>query len=111
MVLTNMVKEGGLGEDISDMPIAGAAPEWMSEKAVSIGFYVIASGAFTVLNPSLPVLGSKEVSDMVYGNIKEIVGANFAFEADPVKGARLMIEHMNSKRKELKLKPMMYSEE
>ncbi len=109
MVLTNMVKEGGLGEDISDMPIAGAAPEWMSEKAVSIGFYVIASGAFTVLNPSLPVLGSKEVSELVYDKIKDLVGANFVFEADPVKGAQLMIEHMNKKRKELKLRPMMYT--
>jgi len=35
-----MVAEGGLGEDISDLPVAGAAPEWMSEKAVSIGYYV-----------------------------------------------------------------------
>ena len=39
-----MVKEGGLGDDVSDLPVAGAAPEWMSEKAISIGQYFVASG-------------------------------------------------------------------
>ncbi|TET29205.1 anaerobic carbon-monoxide dehydrogenase catalytic subunit, partial [Candidatus Aerophobetes bacterium] len=47
ITLTNVVNEGGLGEDISDLPVAGAAPEWMSEKAISIGFYFVASGVFT----------------------------------------------------------------
>ena len=108
VLLSNIVKEGGLGEDISDLPVAGAAPEWMSEKAVSIGFYVIASGVYTVLNPSLPVNGSKFVSEFIYDKIKDIIGANFAFEADPVKAAHLMIEHINRKREKLKLKPMMY---
>ena len=108
VLLSNIVKEGGLGEDISDLPVAGAAPEWMSEKAVSIGFYVIASGVYTVLNPSLPVKGSKFVSEFVCDKIKDLIGANFAFEADPVKAAHLMIEHINGKRDELKLKPVMY---
>ncbi|MCX6348251.1 MAG: anaerobic carbon-monoxide dehydrogenase catalytic subunit, partial [Candidatus Aureabacteria bacterium] len=58
VTLCNILKEGGLGEDFSDLPVAAAAPEWMSEKAVSIGFYVVGSGIFTVLNPSLHVLGS-----------------------------------------------------
>ncbi|HNX09577.1 MAG TPA: anaerobic carbon-monoxide dehydrogenase catalytic subunit, partial [Methanothrix sp.] len=30
-----------LGVDVSDLPVAGAAPEWMSEKAVAIGAYVV----------------------------------------------------------------------
>jgi carbon-monoxide dehydrogenase catalytic subunit len=55
MVLSNMVAEGGLGESIADLPAAGAAPEWMSEKAVAIGFYVVASGVYTVLGEPLPV--------------------------------------------------------
>ncbi len=33
-----------LGVDISQLPLAGAAPEWYSEKAVAIGAYVVASG-------------------------------------------------------------------
>ena len=108
ILLSNIVDEGGLGTDISDLPVAGAAPEWMSEKAVSIGFYVIASGIFTVINPSFPVLGSKIVSEFIYDKIKKLIGANFAHESDPVKAAHLMIEHINRKRDELKLKPMMY---
>lgn len=108
ITLTNIVNEGGLGEDISDLPVAGAAPEWMSEKAISIGFYFVASGVFTVFGTPHPILGSKNVTDLVCGGLEEMVGGKFAFESDPIKAAHLMIEHMNKKRKALKLKPMMY---
>jgi len=33
MAATAVVKEGGLGDDLSELPVTGAAPEWMSEKA------------------------------------------------------------------------------
>ncbi len=108
ITLTNMVNEGGLGEDISDLPVAGAAPEWMSEKAISIGFYFVASGVFTIFGTPHPVLGSSNVTDFICGGVEEMVGGKFAFEADPIKAAHLMIEHMDKKRKALKLKPMMY---
>ncbi len=108
ITLTNVVNEGGLGGDISDLPVAGAAPEWMSEKAISIGFYFVASGVFTVFGTPHPILGSKNVTDLVCGGLEEMVGGKFAFESDPIKAAHLMIEHMNKKRKALKLKPMMY---
>ena len=39
------------------------------------------------------------------------MGATWAFEKDPVAAARMMIEHMNEKRKGLKLRPMMYESE
>ena len=103
-----MVREGGLGEEISDLPVAGAAPEWMSEKAVSIGMYVVASGIFTVFGTPLPVEGSEAVCSYLTTELKQEVGAGWAWESDPVAGARLMIEHMNGKRAALKLKPMMY---
>ncbi|MGC1401303.1 MAG: anaerobic carbon-monoxide dehydrogenase catalytic subunit, partial [Thermodesulfobacteriota bacterium] len=48
MAATEVVKAGGLGNDISDLPAAGCAPEWMSEKAISIGQYFVASGVYTV---------------------------------------------------------------
>ena len=80
----------------------------MSEKAVSIGFYVVASGVYTVLNPAFPILGAKEVTELVTRGLDEMVGASFAFEEDPVKGARLIIDHLDRKRKALKLAPMMY---
>ena len=87
-----------LGVDISDLPVAGAAPEWMSEKAVSIGSYVIASGIYTVLGTVPQVLGSPEVTALLTQGATDVVGAAFAVEPDPFKGAALMIAHIDAKR-------------
>ena len=108
-VCCNVVKEGGLGTSIADLPAAGAAPEWMSEKAVAIGFYVIASGVYTVLGTNLPVLGSKEVTDYICGDIEKTFGGKFAFEPDPIKAAHLIIKHIDKKREALKIPPAMYA--
>ena len=86
-----------LGVDISDLPVAGAAPEWMSEKAVSIGAYVVSSGIFTVLGTVPPVLGSPLVTEILTSTANDVVGAAFAVETDPVKGAGLMIAHIEKK--------------
>ncbi len=109
MVLTNMVNEGGLGEDISDLPVAGAAPEWMSEKAVSIGFYFVSSGVFTTLGMPFPIEGSENLTRYVTDEIEKDVGGKFAFEPDPIAAARLMIDHIDAKRQALKLKEVMYA--
>lgn len=87
-----------LGCDISDLPLAAAAPEWMSQKAVSIAAYVLGSGIFTVLGTIPPVLGSKEVTDLLCNKIEEILGAKFAVEVDPEISASLMISHIEKKR-------------
>ena len=108
MVLANMVAEGGLGESIADLPAAGAAPEWMSEKAVSIGFYVAASGVYTVLGEPFPIQGSKVVTDFVTEGMEELFGGKFAFEPDPIKAAHMMIDHIDRKRAALKLPGPMY---
>ncbi|HET8564259.1 MAG TPA: anaerobic carbon-monoxide dehydrogenase catalytic subunit, partial [Candidatus Binatia bacterium] len=44
-VLTQIVETGGLGDDIDQIPAVGLAPEWMSEKALAIATYCVASGA------------------------------------------------------------------
>jgi carbon-monoxide dehydrogenase catalytic subunit len=111
VALCNVINEGGLGEDLSDIPVAGAAPEWMSEKAIAIGFYVVASGIFTVFGTPHPVLGSRNLTDYICGGIEEDYGARFAFEEDPIKAAHLMIEHINKKRAALKLQPMLSEKE
>jgi len=98
---TAMVKDGGLGDDISDLPAAGAAPEWMSEKAISIGQYFVASGVFTVFGVTWPTEGSKEVTDHLFEDMEEIYGGKWAFEPDPIKAAQLMIDHIDKKRKAL----------
>ena len=98
---TAVVKEGGLGDDISDLPAAGAAPEWMSEKAISIGQYFVASGVFTVFGVTWPTMGSEKLTKLLFENYGDIYGGKWAFEADPIKAARLMIDHIDKKRKAL----------
>lgn len=92
-----------LGVDISDLPVAGAAPEWMSEKAVSIGAYVVASGIFTVLGTVPPVLGSPNVVQLLTAGAEGVVGGKFAVEPDPFKAARLILDHIAAKRAALGL--------
>ncbi|MFC2056520.1 anaerobic carbon-monoxide dehydrogenase catalytic subunit [Chloroflexota bacterium] len=101
MAATAMVKDGGLGDDISDLPVAGIAPEWMSEKAISIGQYFVASGVFTVFGVAWPTTGSKEVTDFLFKGMEEKYGGMWAFEPDPIEAAQLMIEHIDKKRKAL----------
>jgi carbon-monoxide dehydrogenase catalytic subunit len=84
--------------DISDLPVAGAAPEWMSEKAVSIGAYVVSSGIFTVLGTVPQVLGGPQVTALLTEGAKDVVGAAFAVEPDPFKAAQLMVDHIEEKR-------------
>jgi carbon-monoxide dehydrogenase catalytic subunit len=98
---TAVVKEGGLGDDISDLPAAGAAPEWMSEKAISIGHYFVASGVYTVFGATWPTLGSKELTEYLFKDFEGLYGGKWAFEPDPVKMAQLMISHIDEKRKAL----------
>ena len=92
-----------LNVDISDLPVAGAAPEWMSEKAVSIGTYFVSSGIYTVLGSIPPVLGSKNVTKLLTQGLDKVVGATFAVEPDPEKEAELIINHIEKKRKALGL--------
>jgi carbon-monoxide dehydrogenase catalytic subunit len=87
-----------LGVDISDLPVAGAAPEWMSEKAVSIGAYVVSSGIFTVLGTVPQVLGGPVVTKLLTEDANAVVGATFAVEPDPFKAAQLMVSHIEDKR-------------
>lgn len=98
---TAMVKEGGLGDDLSDLPVAGAAPEWMSEKALAIGQYFVASGIFTVFGTTWPTLGSDKVTEHLFEEYEEMYKGMWAYEQDPVKAAQLMIAHIDKKRKAL----------
>jgi len=105
----NMLVEGGLGQDLSDLPVAGAAPEWMSEKAITIGMYAVGSGIYTVFGNDLAVSGAPALRDYLTSEMENEVGATWAFEQDAVEAAHLMMERMNGKRKDLKLRDMLYS--
>ena len=100
IALTEMVREGGLGDDISQLPAVGSAPLWMSEKAISIGQYFVTSGAHVIFQ-DLPVTGSKKMSEFILNGLKEEYGACWGVEADPIKHARAMIASIDEKREAL----------
>lgn len=101
VALTEMVNTGGLGKDISDLPVAGAAPEWMSEKAIAIGQYFVASGVYTVFGVGLPVMGSKVFSDYLFKEMESIYGGKWGAESTPEKMAEKIIDHIQLKREKL----------
>lgn len=92
-----------LGTDISQLPLAGAAPEWYSEKAVAIGAYVVASGIFTVLGVPPAIFGSRKVVSLLADGLESVVGAKFAVEPQPDRAAVLIRRHIEEKRKGLGL--------
>jgi len=87
--------------DISALPLAGAAPEWYSEKAVAIGVYVVASGIFTVLGIAPPVFGSPNIVKLLTEGLEGVFGATFAVEPDPNRAAVLIRRHIEKKRQGL----------
>ena len=100
IALTAMVEEGGLGDDISELPAVGSAPLWMSEKAIAIGQYFVTSGAHVIFQ-NLPVEGSKKFSEFILNGLKEEYGACWGVESDPLDLANAMIAAIDEKREAL----------
>ncbi|OGO13607.1 MAG: carbon-monoxide dehydrogenase catalytic subunit [Chloroflexi bacterium RBG_13_66_10] len=102
-VLTQMVQEGGLGDDISDIPAVGLAPEWMSEKALAIASYCAASGAYVIMGIKNPVEGSPAVTEILSKSWESKLGGKIEFVVEPEEMLRLTLEHIDKKRAALKL--------
>jgi anaerobic carbon-monoxide dehydrogenase catalytic subunit len=104
-VLTEMASEGGLGDDISDIPGVGVAPEWMSEKALAIGTYFAASGVYTLFGVNSPVESSEQVTQIMSEGWEKIYGGKMEFVPDPAEIVRRSLAHIDAKRAALKLPP------
>jgi len=99
---SELVREGGLGDDISELPVAGVCLESVSEKALAIGQYFVASGALVVFaEEAIPISGSENVCDYLFNGIEKDLGGHWAIESDPVKAAEMIAEHIESKRDSL----------
>ncbi|HPY61277.1 MAG TPA: anaerobic carbon-monoxide dehydrogenase catalytic subunit, partial [Methanospirillum sp.] len=101
VLAANIAKELGVG--IGDLPIGGAAPEWYSQKAISIGTYFVASGVYTVLGIPPKIFGSQNVLNLLADGVKGITNSAFAVEPDPMKTADLLEAEINRKRKALNI--------
>lgn len=102
-VLSQMASEGGLGTDISDIPGVGIAPEWMSEKAISIGCYFVASGVYTLMGGTSPVKASPIVNEYISKVWEERLGGKFEFVEDGAEIVARSLAHIDAKRKALGL--------
>src|SRR3972149_1291855 len=109
-VLTQMAEEGGLGDDIDQIPAVGLAPEWMSEKALAIAAYCVASGAYVIFGGSSPVSGmpdrvndSDEVLHYISEGWEKIYGGKLEFIPDPQKMIEATLAHIDKKRAALGL--------
>jgi carbon-monoxide dehydrogenase catalytic subunit len=109
-VLTQMVEEGGLGDDIDQIPAVGLAPVWMSEKALAIATYCVASGAYVIFGGASPVSGMPDRvtdSDKVLKYLSEgwesLYGGKLEFIPDPDEMIQKTLEHIDKKRAALGL--------
>jgi carbon-monoxide dehydrogenase catalytic subunit len=93
-----MVKIGGLGESIADLPVAGAAPEYMSEKAISIGQYFVASGVYTIFGVTFPSIEGTKFHKLLFEGLEEMGMGKWDFAVDPYDMAQKMIAHIDKKR-------------
>ena len=96
-----MVNVGGLGESMADLPVAGAAPEWMSEKAISIGHYFVASGVYTVFGVTFPIVENTKFHDLLFNGLEQQGLGKWGFSPDPKEMANMMVAHIDKKRKDL----------
>jgi len=96
-----MVKTGGLGESIADLPVAGCAPEYMSEKAICIGQYFVASGVYTVFGVTFPIVEGTKFHKHLFEELEQLGCGKWGFATDPYEIASMMIAHIDKKRKEL----------
>ncbi|MCP4403565.1 MAG: carbon monoxide dehydrogenase, partial [bacterium] len=98
---TELVLEGGLGDDISQLPAVGVAPEWMSEKAIAIGCYFVASGVDVILGHPFFTNGSENVTKFLNEDTKELFGGSFHVCEDPNEAAAKIMDILDEAREKL----------
>lgn len=99
--LTEVVNEGGLGDSIAGLPAVGVCPELMSEKAVSISHYVVASGVDVFAGHPFHISGADGVYKFITEEVRDIFGASMHFEEDPYVAAKKIIAILDEKREKL----------
>ncbi|MCL6478214.1 MAG: anaerobic carbon-monoxide dehydrogenase catalytic subunit [Peptococcaceae bacterium] len=92
-----------LGVDLDRLPVAASAPEYKTEKAVSIGTYAVACGLPVHLGIVPPVLGSPLVTQLLTAGVKDLLGGYFIVETDPVKAAQAIFAALQQRRQGLGL--------
>jgi carbon-monoxide dehydrogenase catalytic subunit len=100
IALSEIANIGGLGDDIGGLPACGCAPEWMSEKAIAIGQYFVASGAPVLFGVGFPITGSG-MKELLFKEYWDEYTALWAVEPDPIKQAEMLIKWIDNARERL----------
>lgn len=98
---TQIVFEGGLGDSLAQVPAVGVAPEWMSEKAVAIGCYFVASGVNVILGQPFNIGGSENVTKYLGEDAQKRFGGGFHYIPDPDVAVEKIMELINASREAL----------
>jgi carbon-monoxide dehydrogenase catalytic subunit len=101
LAASEMVRTGGLGDSLAGLPVAGCAPEWMSEKAIAIGQYFVASGVYVVFGHTFPMTKGTKFEKHLFEDLEKLGFGKWGYADDPKEMARLMIAHIDKKRREL----------
>lgn len=96
LLATGIAKDWGI--DVPQVPVVGCAPEWMSEKAVSIANYVVSTGIDTYLGVKPQVSGSEEMMELITEGTRKMVGAGYIINSDPKALVQDMINGIEAKR-------------
>ena len=92
-----------LDVDVSELPIAVTAPEWMEQKATIDGIFALAYGTYTHLSPTPFMTGAPKLVELLTEKAKDVTGGNIALGDDPVEVANNIEAHIMAKRKGLGL--------
>ena len=95
-LVCDIAKDWGI--KTTELPVVGCAPEWMSEKAVSIANYVVATGIDTFLGIDPLVGGSDKMMHLITEGTKEWVGAGYVIDTNPDTLVDKMIDAIEAKR-------------
>lgn len=88
---------------IHKLPVAGSAPEYVTEKAVAIGTYFLTLGLGVHINPVPPITGSKLVTKVLTKDLESLIGGKVLIGTTPEQAAKVIIAHIKKKRKALKI--------
>lgn len=103
-ILSAIVSEGGLSDEIGGLPVVIIAPEWMAEKEIAVGCYFAASGIPVIMGGTSPVEASEDVAKIMTEIWYERFKGSLHFEPDHERMFDLAIEYIDRAREELNLK-------
>ncbi|MBU3983624.1 MAG: carbon monoxide dehydrogenase [Proteobacteria bacterium] len=98
--IADLLIQQGMGKDLADLPVVAAAPAWISEKIVTAGQCLVASG-IDVFFSALPVTGSRKLADYLQHGCRTEYEACWQIDKEPNQMAQKIIARIDSKRQEL----------